>query len=149
MADSLIPRHRTLFPDLMQWLETGFPGFPTLPVTGGGAEAHAIPIEVDEDEKAGAFVVRAELPGLDPQHDIEITVDGDLLAIRATHTDSRTEKGRSEFRYGSFQRVLRLPAQIPEKGVKAEYRAGILTLTVPMPVKPKEAARTIKVEHLD
>jgi HSP20 family molecular chaperone IbpA len=143
MAGSLIPRHRTLLPDLFEWLDGGF-GVPPMFRSG---DLHSIPVEFTEED--GAYLVRAELPGMDPERDIEVTVSDDVLAIRAHHAETRQgkEKHTSEFRYGSFQRVLQLPGPIPEQGVEAWYEQGILTLRVPKPEQLKETVHTIKVKQ--
>ncbi|MDH6574710.1 Hsp20/alpha crystallin family protein [Kitasatospora sp. MAP5-34] len=141
MAGSLLPRHRVMLPDLIDWLGSGFP---TLPVRGG-PDLHPIPIEVTEED--GHYVVRAELPGMDPEHEIEITAEGDVLTVRAEHTESKQDKQHSEFRYGSFQRSVRLPVPIPEEGVEADYQDGILTVRVPLAEQAKETARSIPVKR--
>jgi HSP20 family protein len=142
MAGPLILRHRgALLPDLLDWLEGGIPALPIL--RGLGGDTHPVPVELQEGE--GAYIVRAELPGLEPERDIEVTASGDILVIRAQHTDTTEGKHQSEFRYGAFQRVVRLPFVIPEEGIEAGYSNGILTLTVPRPAEHKEDVRTIPV----
>jgi hypothetical protein len=67
------------------------------------------------------YVIRAELPALDPDEDIEVTVDGRTLMI---HAERRQEDGgpdRSEFRYGSLTRSVRLPDKIDANDVTARY----------------------------
>lgn len=139
MAGSLPARTRALIPDLLDWWAAG------LPSTRGGSGVQAIPNEVIEEE--GAYLVRAELPGLDPEQDIEVTADADILTIRAHHAETKQDGRHSEFRYGSIQRSVRLPYGSPESGVDAEYASGILTLTVPKPQRAKQATRTIKVRR--
>ncbi|WP_181442277.1 Hsp20/alpha crystallin family protein [Streptomyces tateyamensis] len=97
----------------------------------------------EEDEK---YIVHAELPGMDPDHEIEITAEGDVLTVRAEHTESKQDKQHSEFRYGSFQRSVRLPVPIPEEGVEADYQDGILTIRVLLAEQAKETARSIRVK---
>ncbi|WP_424887062.1 Hsp20/alpha crystallin family protein [Streptomyces sp. XH2] len=143
MAGALSPRHRSLFPDLREWMEGGFPGFPAAWTTSG---AHPIPVEITREN--GQYVLKAEMPGLDPE-DIEITVEGETLTVKAEHTERQEDKQHSEFRYGSFERSVRLPAPIPEEGVTAEYRDGILTVRVPQPEKPAPGARTVAVRRAD
>ncbi len=86
-------------------------------------------------EDDGTFVLRAELPGVDPDDGLEITVDDGRLVI-AAEREERSEdrdKGayRSEFRYGSFQRSIRLPSGADEDAIEATFAQGILEIRVP------------------
>ena len=101
---------------------------------------------MDIEESAEGFVVTAELPGVDPK-DVEITAVGNELTIRgelkSEEVQGRT-RHRRERRTGSFFRSLTLPTNVNPEHVKAEYRNGILTLTLP---KREEAKpRTIKIQ---
>jgi HSP20 family protein len=103
-----------------------------------------IPVEEYEDE--GTLVVRAEIPGIDPDRDVEITIDAGQLQIRAERRqESSVEESRyarSEIRYGHFARSLPLPPGCSEEDVSASYKDGILT--VRLPAAP-EAARRVPV----
>ena len=70
---------------------------------------------------------------------------GHLMVVPFQHTDTLQEKHRPEFRYGAFERIVRLPFAVPEKGVEAGYESGILTLRIPKPPERKEATRAIPV----
>jgi HSP20 family protein len=80
------------------------------------------------------FVLKAQLPGIDPK-DIDVQVTPEAISISGEHryenTDEKSGYVRSEFRYGKFHRVLPLPAHIQNDSVQAEYKDGILTLTLP------------------
>ncbi len=81
-----------------------------------------------------ALHLKLEVPGMEAK-DLDIEVMANRVAIsgeRKSETKSE-EKGisRSEFRYGKFQRVIPLPARIENTNVTAEYKDGILTLTLP------------------
>jgi HSP20 family protein len=80
------------------------------------------------------FVLKAQLPGIDAK-DIEVQVTREAISIsgerRYENTDEKSGYVRSEFRYGKFHRVLPLPAHIQNDSVQAEYKDGILTLTLP------------------
>ncbi|AXE24257.1 Hsp20/alpha crystallin family protein [Streptomyces globosus] len=142
MSGTQMERRRSLFPDLTDWFGAGFPGFPGWrPALG----THLIPIEVTRTD--GTYTLRAEMPGLDPEKDVEITVDGDMLTVSAEHTESTEDKDHSEFRYGSFRRSVRLPGQIPTEGVEAAYEDGILTVRVPMEAEPPAGRRSIPVKR--
>lgn len=133
-------RHGRLFPDLMDWFGAGFPRFPVGRPT---IDVHPIPIEVSDQD--GQYVPRAGLPGTDPEKDIRISVEGDTPTIGAEHTESRREKEHSEFRYRSFRRSVRLPAEIPTEGVEAAYEDGILTVWVPLQPEPRQTVHGIPV----
>ncbi len=107
-------------------------------------------LRVEEFVDGNDIVVRAELPGIDPDKDVEITVSDHTLRLRAERREeSKTdEKGsyRSEFRYGSFSRVVSLPAGASEKDVKASYKDGILEVRVPFDKQQAEAKR-VKIKR--
>ncbi len=96
----------------------------------------AWPMRVEEFREGEDLVVRAELPGVDPAQDVAITLDAGMLTISAQRREERTqgEKGapgyRSEFRYGTFVRTVRLPEGAEEDSITATYTDGILTVRV-------------------
>ncbi|MFE6104016.1 Hsp20/alpha crystallin family protein [Streptomyces laurentii] len=144
MSGRKIERRHMSFPDFEDWFSHSFPGLPGWhPATA----PHSIPMEMSTGD--GAYVLRAELPGVDPDRDLTITADGDLLTVRAEHVESAEDKDHSEFRYGSFRRTVRLPVPIPADGVDASYTNGILTIRVPMPDVSTSTARTIPVRRAD
>lgn len=87
------------------------------------------------------FVLRAQLPGINAK-DLDVQVGRNAIALSGEHKfEQKTEeKGyfRSEFRYGKFQRVISLPAPVQNDQVKADFKDGVLTLTLPrlQAVKP-------------
>ncbi|MGN2637996.1 Hsp20/alpha crystallin family protein [Nocardia takedensis] len=107
---------------------------------------HTIRLEDAMDDSQ--YTVRAEIPGIDPAEDLDVTVADGHLTIRAERTVREEEKGRSEFGYGSFVRTIALPPGAREDGVAAEYTHGILTVTVPMNAD-KPAAKKIEVKSGD
>jgi HSP20 family protein len=86
--------------------------------------------KVEEFRDDDTLVIRAEIPGVDPDKDIDVTVDEGSLRITVERTQRRantdTDQYRSEFRYGSFTRVLDLPFGARIGDPKASYRHGIL-----------------------
>lgn len=94
-------------------------------------------IRVDEFHDDGALVIRAELPGIDPDKDVELTVSDGMLHISAErHEEVKVEKRayvRQEMHHGSFERVLPLPDGVTEPDITASYRDGILEIRVPTP----------------
>ena len=103
--------------------------------------------EFTEDDK---LVVRAELPGIDPERDVDIDIQDHSLRIRAErrHEERKEERGsfHSEFHYGTFTRVIPLATAASDKDVKASYRDGILEVRVPIDQKEVQA-RKIAIER--
>src|SRR5437868_1067780 len=93
-------------------------------------------IKVDEFMDGDELVVRAELPGIDPDRDVDVSIVDGALCIRAERRQeqkSETAKmRRSELRYGSFSRSLPLPANAKEDDIKARYHDGILEVRTPV-----------------
>ena len=91
-------------------------------------------IKVEEFREDGALVVRAELPGIDPDKDVELTVMNGYLTLHAERREEKKDEGkehhRSEFTYGSFTRVVPLPVGTAEADVKATYTDGILEVRI-------------------
>ncbi|MGF1589527.1 MAG: Hsp20/alpha crystallin family protein [Pleurocapsa sp.] len=96
------------------------------------------------------LVLRLEVPGMQPA-DLNIEATAKSVSIsgeRKSEIKSEEEcKTRSEFRYGSFQRVIPLPARIQNTEIKAEYKDGILHLTLPKAESEKN--KVVKVNLLD
>ena len=106
-------------------------------------EAEKSWLRVEEFADGDTLVVRAELPDIDPEKDVDISVADGKLHIKAER-EVKTEhkdKGsfRSEFRYGSFVRTVTLPAGATETDVTAAYKDGVLEIRVPVS-EPVQAA---------
>lgn len=102
-------------------------------------------LRVEEFREEGTLVIRAELPGIDPDTDVDISVSDHLLRLRAVRreeTKSEDRKGyRSEFRYGSFSRSIPLPVGATEDDVEASYVDGILEVRLPVDAEEAEARK--------
>jgi HSP20 family protein len=102
-------------------------------------------LRVEEFTEGDQVVVRAEMPGIDPDKDVHISVSDHTLELRAERRqETKTEeKGgyRSEFHYGSFARSLPLPIGATDKDVKATYKDGILEVRIPVDRKEAEAKK--------
>ena len=101
-------------------------------------------IRVEDRFTDNQYVLRAELPGIDPDKDVQVTVANGLLTLHAERQEEKKTANRSEFRYGAFHRAVRLPANADEKGITAGYDSGILTVTVPL-TAPEPSGRTIPI----
>ncbi|HEY9849390.1 MAG TPA: Hsp20/alpha crystallin family protein [Leptolyngbyaceae cyanobacterium] len=105
-------------------------------------------IELHDDENN--LVLRAEIPGVEGK-DLDIQVTREALSIAGEHRYEKRKEERgfyhSEFRYGKFQRTIELPVPIQNDKVQAEFKNGILTLTLP---KAEELQRkVVKVNVVD
>ncbi|MBS4729306.1 Hsp20/alpha crystallin family protein [Mycobacterium sp. SM1] len=132
-------RRRGLFPELSEW----FAGLPPLAEFHPFVETRVMRLE--DEMKDGCYEVRAELPGIDPAKDVDITVHDGLLTIKAERSEKKEFNGRSEFAYGSFERTVSLPEGANEDDIKASYDKGILTVTVPV-AEAKPAEKHIKIK---
>ncbi len=106
----------------------------------------AIPA-VDMYEESDQVVVKAALPGLKAE-DVQISVSADLLTLRGEFKSGQEPKDATyhvrEYRYGSFERLLRLPAEVQTDKAKADFENGILTITLPKAEALKPRTISIK-----
>ena len=107
-------------------------------------------IRVEEFQENGQMVVRAEVPGADPDADIEITKHDSTLRISVQRRKESASESRhhyrSEFHYGSFIRTVTLPAGTAEHDIKAAYKDGILEVRIPMSTSKAKEER-IPISH--
>ena len=98
---------------------------------------------LDVREDADNFVISAELPGL-KRNDISVSLQDGALVISGERTVEKVEEGveihRQERFYGKFQRALTLPTPVAADKIKAQYKDGVLTVTLPKAeeAKPKQ-----------
>jgi len=106
-------------------------------------------LRVEEYRDGEDVVVRAELPGIDPDNDVEVSLSEGVLTIHAhrqERSEAREKDGyRSEFRYGSFSRSVALPPGIDESAVTATYTDGVLEVRAHVGPAPKEAMTRVPV----
>ncbi len=106
--------------------------------------ATRVPAEMQETEEA--IHLKLEIPGIEAKDlDIQVTEDSVSISGERKSETKTEEKGitRSEFQYGKFQRVFPLPAKIQNTDVTAEYKDGILNLTLPKTKEEKN--KVVKV----
>ncbi len=93
-------------------------------------------IKVEEFTDGNQLVVRAELPGVDPDRDVQVQIVDGALSIRAERRQQNTTEERhmrrSELRYGSFSRTIALPPGTKESDIKANYKDGLLEVRIPI-----------------
>ena len=127
------------FPDLFDWLDA--PWSAVLP--SGLAQT----FRVEDYTEDGTYMIRAELPGIDPDKDVEVTVESGMLTIHAERRVETKHDRHSEFKYGSLTRSVTLPEGADPDSITASYDQGILKVTVPVPEEAKPAARRIAAGH--
>jgi HSP20 family molecular chaperone IbpA len=130
---------RSLFPDFAE-LFAAFPAF-----TGMRPAVDPRLMRLEDEVEDGRYVVRAEIPGVDPAKDIDITVSNGQLVIKAERSEKKEFDGRSEFSYGSFARAVSLPTGADEDDIQATYDKGILSVSVAVS-KAKPAERRVQIK---
>jgi HSP20 family protein len=126
------------FHDLFDWVDT--PMMMIRPLLGQG-------MRMEDFIKDGQYVVRAELPGVDPQREVDVSVGDGILSIKAERREEKFDKAHSEFRYGSFSRRIPLPPGADEDHIQASYDKGILEIVVGMKQKKgKQAEKKVAVK---
>lgn len=152
MVKSLVPRSR-MFATMPSW-ETGlfddrfrrmFETFEPL-----WAEPMGWAPPLDFYETKDEFILTAELPGM-KSDEVDVSIENNILTLTGEkHFEEEREEDKRhilERRYGSFQRALTLPASVEEDKVFAEYKDGVLTLTLPKSAKAKGRRIAIKEVH--
>lgn len=124
--DSFFERRPTRVEEVAEWLPT-----------------------LDVSETKDEYMVKAELPGIDPK-DIDISLTNDLLTIKGEKKQEKEEKEENyhviERTYGSFTRSVRLPGQVQSDKINANFKNGVLKVTLPKTEEAKKKEIKIKVE---
>ena len=101
---------------------------PELPTLGDWTPA------LDVSETNDSLVVKIEVPGIEPK-DIQLNVRNDVLTVRGQRKFEKQERDEHYFRteraYGSFARSIRMPMPVDSGRAKAEFKHGLLTVTLP------------------
>ena len=112
--------------------------------TASGSSQWQPPVDIHEE--AERFVIRADLPGIDPQ-EIEVQMDKGILSIQGERKADAVAEGanytRAERRSGSFHRRFALPDSADAEGIVASGRNGVLAISIPK--KPETTPRRIRV----
>lgn len=106
-------------------------------------------MRVDQFMEDDTLVVRLEIAGIDPDKDVEISIDEGMLRIEAERREEETTKERGyvrkEMQYGSFYREFPLPAGTKSDDIKASYKDGILEVRVPTPKAEHHDAKKVSI----
>lgn len=141
------------FEEMDRFMESFFPrrwmhpfrwDFPSLAELGAPFEGH-LP-RVDIIDRDNEIVLRAEVPGVEKE-DLDVSVTGNTVTIKgSTRHEEKEDKGdyhRSEIRRGSFSRKVGLPAAVDSDKASANFKDGILELTLPKVEKSRRKSITI------
>lgn len=108
-------------------------------------------LRVEEFQEADTLVIRAEMPGIDPDKDVDVTVSDHTVTIRAQRREQEETTDRKfhrkEFSYGAMYRTLTLPDAVNEADVKATYKDGILEVRVPVPEQIQTELKHVPVSR--
>jgi HSP20 family protein len=136
----LWPESRSVFPEMSRLFDDVWGELP-----GRRTTDNWLP-RVDVLEKDGHIVLRCELPGMD-EKEIDLKLEGSVLTIKGEKKFEKEQKEanyhRVESFHGTFSRSFTLPDSADAEKIKAEYKNGILTVTVPH--KPEARPREIPV----
>jgi HSP20 family protein len=140
---ALISRDVVTPPDLVDAFERVFERWPEAfawPMLGWRDGSEGV-LRVDEYQEDGSLVVHAEVPGIDPDKDLEVTATEGILHIGVEHHVEEPEDRRyfrhELFHRGRLSRDLALPEGVSGSVLKASYDNGILEIRIPLP-KPAE-----------
>ena len=125
--------------DMLEWFDLGMPRGRR----GIGLEGY---VRVEDYQAEGSYVLRAELPGVDPDTDISVAVQGDVLTISGERREEKKDRHHQEFLYGSFRRSVSLPKGAKTDAVEATYTDGVLEVRVPVDGAAKPAT-TVPVKR--
>ncbi len=142
MAERSMARRNDWWPGrrMSEWLE--WPPFEAL------REGDRM-LRIEEFRDGDTLVIRSEMPGIDPDKDVEINVRDHTLEIKAERRENKTseEKGtrRSEFHYGAFFRAVPLPTDAKEGDVEASYKDGVLEVKLPCAPTIEETKQRVPI----
>jgi HSP20 family protein len=122
---------------------------PLWPGRGGDDSLSAFTPRVNISETEREVKVSAELPGMD-EKDVTVELDDNMINIRGEKREEKEEKDgdwtRREQVYGSFHRMIPLPASVDGQNAKAKFRKGVLTVTAPKREPDKSNRKRVAIE---
>jgi HSP20 family molecular chaperone IbpA len=135
-------RTTTPMADMLEWLESNSP----FNIRGLGLAPY---VRVEDYMDGDTYVLRAELPGVDPDKDVELRIDHDMLTITGERREESRDKNHREFHYGSFRRTIPIPAGTKPEDVTAKYADGVLEVRVPTRSEEPATPVTIPVQRAE
>ncbi len=143
-GDNVLDQMRTEMDDMFE----RFFGLPAEVKSNGEGTMWAPRVDISETDKA--YLVKADLPGVDPK-DVEVNVRDGILTVRGEKKEQKEEKHKNYHRIerfvGQFFRSIPLPSGVDEENVQATTAKGVLTVTIPK--KPEAQPKKIAVKPQD
>lgn len=134
IANKLVrPQVRT-WPELLDTFES-------IPAMFGRGLGFDTTLRVEQEVTENEYVIKAEIPGVDPEQDVNISLENGVLSITAERMEKEEGQRRSEFRYGKLTRRMSVPAGMKPEDIKASYDKGILEVHMPLEKLQPETAR--------
>jgi HSP20 family molecular chaperone IbpA len=130
-----VSRVSSPFAEMLDWLDSGA----TFGLRSFGLTPY---VRVEDFVEGDTYVLRAEMPGIDPDKDVTVSVEDDTLTIRGERREEEKDKHHREFHYGSFTRSVTLPKGVKAEEITASYTDGVLEVRVP---KAAEETSAMKV----
>jgi HSP20 family protein len=138
---STVARRSGRMEDMLKWLDDS--GFPIRSGLGLIRD-----IRIEDYVEDGTYVMRAEIPGVDPDKDLEVGVEDDMLFVRGERREEQRDKEHRELHYGSFERSVRLPKGAHVDQIAATYTDGVLEVRLPFDAEPPAPSRrTVPVQR--
>ena len=147
--DPTLPIHR----EIDRLFDFFFRGFNPLTMGGFGSipffeETGILKPKVDLSAAEQEYLLTIEIPGVS-EKDVSVDISGNTLTIKGEKKQETEEKEKNYYRiersYGSFQRVLSFPEDVDQGGIKARFKNGVLSITMPRIALPKGEVKQIQI----
>ena len=137
----LVQRH-TPMTEMLDWMDSNNPWS----FRGFGLSPY---VRIEDYVEDDTFVLRAELPGIDPDKDVAIEIHDDMLTISGERREETKDKNHRELHYGSFRRTVPLPSGSRPEDVTASYTEGVLEVRVPVKAEESAPPARLKITHTE
>jgi HSP20 family protein len=151
--DPTLPIHR----EIDRLFDHFFRGFSPLTMDRLGSfplfeETGILKPKIDLSAAEQEYLLTVEIPGVSDQ-DVSVDLSGNTMTIKGEKKQEKEEKEKNYYRiernYGSFQRVLSLPEDVDQEGVKASFKNGVLSITMPRKTLAKGEVKQIQITPED
>ena len=135
--------------DVNQLFDAFFRGFDVAPFDFASDRFRTFSPSIDIKETDKEILIKAELPGMD-EKDVEVNLLEDRLTIKGEKKEEKEDKGSDYYHmersYGSFNRVIALPDRVDTKKAEANFKNGVLSITLPKTAEAKEKGKKIPIK---